>query len=102
MVQNNQKENNISFVKFMMSPNFSVRKQCFMGTQLRSFVSRLSVAAFTLERQHWAAVVQTVAARGAGDMCGELGRCRRTLWPTCQTGCHSEGVLVLLQFVTEK
>lgn len=36
------------------------------------------------------------------EMCGGSGRCRRTLWPTCQTGCHSEGVLVLLQFVTEK
>lgn len=101
MVQNNQKKNNISCVKFMKSPNFSVRKQRFMGTQLRSFVSRLAVAAFTLERQR-AAVMQTVAAHGAGDTSGSSGRCRRTLWPTCQTGCHSEGVLVFLQFVTEK
>lgn len=100
MVQNNQKKNNISSVKFIVSPNFSVHKQCFMGTQLFCFQ-----AVCGCFRTGTAALGSRDADCGrtrSRDMCGELGRCRRTLWPTCQTGCHSEGVLVLLQFVTEK
>lgn len=99
MVQNNQKKNSISPVKFMMSPNFSVRKQCFMGTQL--FCFQAVCGCFRTGTAALGSVMQTVSAHGA-ETCAGSSAGGDGLWPTCQTGCHSEGVLVLFQFVTEK